>query len=107
MLSSGELMAGVALHLLPTGTDQGLQELEMPDTKLPYSYEELSFARRIREVATSIRDQRTPRGEGEPGRIERERWLAQNPLESFFEELVSNVTSTADEIRAILSKAKS
>ena len=78
----------------------------MTDTQTTYSYEELSFARRVREIAVAYRDQRAPKNVDNDSRIERERWLAHNPVESFYEEVINTTTGVADQIRAILSRPK-
>ena len=78
----------------------------MNETQKPYTYEELTFARNVRKVANDVRSDRAPREvrHDENSRIERERWLARNPIESFYEEIVTNVLDAADQIREIIVK---
>ncbi|MCW8158970.1 hypothetical protein D7243_22650 [Stutzerimonas stutzeri] len=78
----------------------------MSEPEKPYTYEELTFARTVRSVAADVRSQRAPKAarDDHESNIERERWLAQNPIESFYEEIVTNVLDTADRIRGIISQ---
>lgn len=76
----------------------------MSNDNTPYSYEELAYARKVREIAASYRDQRAPKNVDNATRIDRERWLAHNPIESFYEEIVNTTTADADRIRIILTK---
>ena len=80
----------------------------MSDPKEPYTYEELTFARTVRSVAADVRLQRAPKAvrDDHESNIERERWLAHNPIESFYEEIVTNVLDAADRIRGIISQRK-
>ena len=82
------------------------KELRMSDQNASYTYEELTFARTVREVAHDVRLGRAPREDrnDDQTRIDRERWLAHNPIESFYEEVVTNVLDAADQIRKIIDQ---
>ena len=84
----------------------------MDKNEAPYSYDELLFARKVREVAHALRDQGAPKLRGwdeedqsefELSKKEREAWLAENPSESFYEDIVNHAMLTADAIRGIIS----
>lgn len=78
----------------------------MTEERSAYTFEELSYARRVREIAISYRDQRKPKAVDHNSQLDQVRWLAHNPVESFYDEIVNTTTADADLIRAILGKPK-
>jgi len=83
-----------------------IKGLRMSDQKAPYTYEELTFARTVRKIAIDVRSDRAPKEvrHDDQSRVDRERWLAHNPVESFYEEIVTNVLDAADRIREIINQ---